>query len=206
MPDDHAPRTDGVFRVSMVCTGNICRSPMAEVVLRDLVQKAGLDDRIAVTSAGTGDWHVGEKADPRTIEALARRGYNGQTHRARQFDPAWFDELDLVVALDRSHERVIRGWAENDADRSKIRLLASFDPESAGISDVQDPYYSDAAMFDQVLGIIERSCRALFAQLEPALRHQGGTGIHTPSTAPTTAATTTDPTPSARRGEPSTGA
>ena len=198
MPDDRPLRSDGVFQVSMVCTGNICRSPMAEVVLRDLVHKAGLDDRINVTSAGTGDWHVGEKADPRTLESLARRGYNGQAHRARQFDPAWFDELDLVIALDRSHERVIRGWADNDADRSKIRLLASFDPESAGVSDVLDPYYSDAAMFDQVLTIIERSCRALFAQLEPALRHQAGTSIHSPASAPTT--------PSARPGETISGA
>src|ERR1700712_1097026 len=84
MTDERHASTAGVFRVSMVCTGNICRSPMAEVVLRDLVHRAGLDDRIAVSSAGTGDWHVGEKADPRTIVALQKRGYDGQPHRARQ--------------------------------------------------------------------------------------------------------------------------
>ncbi|RFA10988.1 protein tyrosine phosphatase [Subtercola boreus] len=171
MPADTTPPADGVFRVCMVCTGNICRSPMAEVVLRELVRKGGLDDRIAVTSAGTGDWHVGEQADPRTLVSLAQRGYDGQAHRARQFDPAWFDSLDLVVVLDRSHERVVKDWADNDADRSKVRLLASFDPDAGGQLDVPDPYYSTAALFDEVLVTIERSCRALFAQLEPALRH-----------------------------------
>jgi protein-tyrosine phosphatase len=195
MPDDRPLRRDGVFHVSMVCTGNICRSPMAEVVLRDLVHKGGLDDRITVTSAATGDWHVGEKADPRTVESLARRGYNGRAHRARQFDPSWFDDLDLIVVLDRSHERVLRAWAQNDADRSKIRLLASFDPDSAGSSDVPDPYYSDSAMFDQVLTTIESGCRALFGQLEPALRHQSGTGI--PNQHPTTTARHGETTPGA---------
>ncbi|MEF2976357.1 low molecular weight protein-tyrosine-phosphatase [Subtercola sp. YIM 133946] len=184
MPDDRPAPTDGLFRISMVCTGNICRSPMAEVVMRDLVKRGGLDDRIAVTSAGTGDWHVGEQADPRTLDSLARRGYDGHAHRARQFDPQWFDDLDLVVVLDRSHERVLRDWAKTDADRSKIRLLSSFDPDSGGVADVPDPYYSDSAMFDRVLATIESSCRALFGQLEPALRHRPGTGIQNP--APTT--------------------
>ncbi|RFA23419.1 low molecular weight protein-tyrosine-phosphatase [Subtercola boreus] len=182
MPADHAtPLTDGVFRVCVVCTGNICRSPMAEVVLRDLVHRGGLDDRIAVSSAGTGDWHVGEQADPRTIASLAKHGYDGQAHRARQFDPEWFAELDLVVVLDRSHERVVRDWATNDADRSKVRLLSSFDAENGAPIDVPDPYYSTPAMFDDVLATVERSSRALFHQLEPALRHQGPTATTAPA-------------------------
>ncbi|PPF79724.1 protein tyrosine phosphatase [Subtercola sp. Z020] len=189
MPADRAPLTDGVFRVCMVCTGNICRSPMAEVVLRELVRKGGLDDRIAVSSAGTGDWHVGEQADPRTLTSLEKHGYDGHPHRARQFDPDWFADLDLVVVLDRSHERVVKDWAANDADRSKVRLLSSFDPESGAQVDVPDPYYSTPALFDQVLETIERSCRALFAQLEPALRH----------TPPTTPAVTADAAAAALR-------
>ncbi|MCY7404203.1 MAG: hypothetical protein LH475_06215, partial [Cryobacterium sp.] len=84
-PDELTP-----FRIIFVCTGNICRSPMAEVVLRDLVTKLGLGRLIATSSAGTGDWHVGEQADGRTITALAKRGYDGSHHRARQFDPLWF--------------------------------------------------------------------------------------------------------------------
>ncbi|WP_291050844.1 low molecular weight protein-tyrosine-phosphatase [Herbiconiux sp.] len=156
------------FRICVVCTGNICRSPMAEVVLRDLVDRAGLSGRVVVTSAGTGDWHVGEHADPRTVEALRARGYDGSAHRARQFEGAWFDELDLVIALDRSHERVLRSWARTDEDKQKVRLLLGFDPDYAGRHDVPDPYYSDAAMFDSVLAMIEHSSAALFRQIEPA--------------------------------------
>jgi protein-tyrosine phosphatase len=170
MPRDPDEPQNEAFRIAMVCTGNICRSPMAEIVLRDLVDRAGLGDRVLVSSAGTGEWHVGEHADPRTVAALESHGYDGTTHRARQFDPSWFDSLDLVIALDRSHERVLRSWARTDDDRQKVRLLLSFDTEYAGRSDVPDPYYSDAAMFDSVLSMIEHSCRALFRQLEPAFR------------------------------------
>lgn len=161
---------DAAFRVSMVCTGNICRSPMAEVVFRSLVQNAGLDKRVSVSSAGTGDWHVGERADPRTLTALANKGYFGENHRAKQFDAASFDGLDLILALDRTHERAIRSYARTDDDRSKVRLLTSFDPELAPFPDVPDPYYAGAAMFDSTLALIERACRSLFVQLEPAFR------------------------------------
>lgn len=158
------------FRIAFVCTGNICRSPMAEIILHDLAVRAGLDHQIATISAGTGDWHVGEPADPRTIASLARAGYDGTRHRARQFEPAWFSELDLAVVLDRSHERILRSWATTDQDRAKVRLLLDFDPAQAPLRDVPDPYYSDSAMFDAVLGMIERANQALFHQLAPALR------------------------------------
>ncbi|TFC41820.1 low molecular weight phosphotyrosine protein phosphatase [Cryobacterium sp. TMT1-21] len=164
-PDESTP-----FRIVFVCTGNICRSPMAEVMLRDLVTRSGLGRLITTSSAGTGDWHVGEQADIRTITALAKRGYDGSHHRARQFDPAWFDDLDLVVVLDRGQERILRNWAATDRDRSKVRLLLSFDPAQAGLRDVPDPYYSDDAFFDTVLGMIESANEALFAQLAPAIR------------------------------------
>jgi protein-tyrosine phosphatase len=158
------------FRVSFVCTGNICRSPMAEVVLRSLAERAGLGDRIAIESAATGDWHVGEQADQRTIDALERRGYDGTHHRARQFDAADFPALDLVVAFDRGQARILRNQAPSSVDLDKVRLLLEFDPELAPLQDVPDPYYSDDATFDRVLGMIERSTSALFRQLAPALR------------------------------------
>lgn len=158
------------FRVSFVCMGNICRSPMAEIVLRRLADDAGLGDRIEVESAGTGDWHVGEPADPRTVDALRRAGYDGEPHRARQFDASRFGELDLVVALDRGQLRTLRGQAPTPEDAAKVRLLQSFDPAArADEQDVPDPYYSDDATFDRVLGMIERSAQALFRQLAPAL-------------------------------------
>ena len=159
-----------LFRICFVCTGNICRSPMAETVFKSIVKKSGLEARLAVISAGTGDWHVGEPSDDRTLAALAARGYNGTGHRGRQFDPDWFANLDLVVAFDRSQERILKEWASTDQDRSKVQLLLSFDSEQAASIDVPDPYYSDAALFDQVLTMIEKSCEALFRQIKPGIR------------------------------------
>lgn len=157
------------FRVIFVCTGNICRSPMAEVVFRDIAEKQGLGERVVSTSAGTGDWHVGERADARTVHALARRGYDGSHHRARQFTYDTFAENDLVVALDRTHERSLVQWARDESEEGKVALLLSFDPR-ADTLDVLDPYYAEAHMFDEVLAIIESAAHGLFRQLEPALR------------------------------------
>jgi protein-tyrosine phosphatase len=161
--------SSALFRICFVCTGNICRSPMAEVVFRDLITRRGLDSSVSVMSAGTGDWHVGEQADGRTLAALADRGYDGSEHRAKQFDRDWFDRFDLIVAFDRSHERTLRAWAADEADRAKIHLLLSFDP-GATVIDVPDPYYSDAALFSGVLSMIERASAGLFSQIEPAIR------------------------------------
>jgi protein-tyrosine phosphatase len=166
LPEEEPAR----FRVSFVCSGNICRSPMAEIVFRDMARTAGYGSALTVTSAGTGDWHVGERADARTIAALRKAGYDGTQHRARQFETAQFENLDLVVALDRSHERILTSWAPTQLDRTKIRLLLSFDPTQPTSLDVPDPYYADAAVFETVLQSIERACRSLFSQLEPALR------------------------------------
>lgn len=159
-----------LFRICFVCTGNICRSPIAETIFKSIVKKAGFAKQVAVMSAGTGDWHVGEPSDERTLAALKAHGYNGAGHRARQFDPSWFSTLDLVVVFDRSQERIIKAWATTETDRSKVQLLLSFDNDQAPLSDVPDPYYSDAAMFDQVLGMIQRACTALFRQIEPGIR------------------------------------
>ncbi len=164
------PAPEDAFRVVFVCTGNICRSPMAEVVFRWFAEQAGLGDRIVSTSAGTGEWHVGERADTRTLEALQRRGYDGTRHRARQFTPEDFDRNDLVIALDRSHERALSEWARGPADVDKLSLLLTFDAQPDGVVDVPDPYYGGPEMFDEVLAMIESASRALFRQLEPALR------------------------------------
>lgn len=155
------PRT---LRVCFVCTGNICRSPMAEVVFHAMVTDAGLESRVDVDSAGTGGWHVGERADLRAVRALAAAGYDGSAHRARQFQRDWFASSDLVIALDRSHERTLRSWAGDAAERDKVVLLRRFDPSAsdrgAGL-DVPDPYYDGEAEFAAVLGLVEASCRGL---------------------------------------------
>ncbi len=159
-----------IFRICFVCTGNICRSPMAEAVFRKLIATTGYDHAVSVTSAATGDWHVGERADPRTIAALEARGYDATAHRARQFEPEWFGKLDLVIAFDRGQERILREWAPSEAERAKVHLLTAFDSDASASMDVPDPYYSDAALFDTVLTTIEHSSRALFRQLEPGIR------------------------------------
>jgi protein-tyrosine phosphatase len=159
-----------LFRICFVCTGNICRSPMAEAVFKELIRKSGLEKAIGVVSAGTGDWHVGEPSDERTVRALSEHGYDGSGHRAKQFDPDWFDRLDLVIVFDRGQERILKAWAASDHDRSKVHLLLTFDNDLAAVADVPDPYYSDAALFDQVLVMIEKACGTLFKQVTPGIR------------------------------------
>ena len=156
------------MRICFVCSGNICRSPSAEVVTRALVASAGLADEIEVCSAGIGDWHVGERADPRSAEALTARGYDASTHRARQFRPDWFDQHDLVVAMDRSHLRDLRRMA-SAANQDKVRLLTSFGPDATG-EDVPDPYYGGPDGFSDVLDLVERYCAALLADVRQRLR------------------------------------
>ncbi|WP_430591798.1 low molecular weight protein-tyrosine-phosphatase [Humidisolicoccus flavus] len=158
-----------VFKICFVCTGNICRSPMAEAVFTKLAKHAGVEHKLLISSAGTSDYHLGEQADHRTVEALNVGGYPASSHRARQFETEWFHRYDLIIACDRSQERTLRSWAPSGDDEAKVRLLMSFDPES-GIPDVPDPYYSDQEFFSTVLQQIEIASTQLFRQILPALQ------------------------------------
>jgi protein-tyrosine phosphatase len=161
-----------VLRICFVCSGNICRSPTAEVVLRAKVRAAGLEDVVELDSAGIGDWHVGEDMDHRSRATLAAAGYEAAAHSAQQFVPAMFDERDLVVALDRGHRDDLRRLAASASDpasaRAKVVLLREFDDALRPGEDpsVADPYYGGADGFAEVLEQIERSCAGLLAQLE----------------------------------------
>jgi len=156
------------MRICFVCSGNICRSPSAEIVMRTLVRRAGLDSEVEVCSAGLGDWHVGERADPRSADALTARGYDASGHRARQFDRGWFDDHELVVAMDRSHLRDLRRMA-GAAHQDQVRLLTSFGPDATD-EDVPDPYYGVVDGFADVLDLVERYCAALLDEVRPRLR------------------------------------
>jgi protein-tyrosine phosphatase len=174
MPDHGSMASDERFRICFVCSGNICRSPMAEVVLRRLADDAGLGRHLEVDSAGTGDWHVGERVDRRALAVLCRAGFDGSAHRARQFDPRWFLRRDLVIALDRSHLRTLRSWAANDTEHDRIQLLRSFDPALGPASpptelDVPDPYYDGVDAFDEVLGLVTAACAGLLDAVRPRL-------------------------------------
>lgn len=151
--------------VIFVCLGNICRSPMAALVLAQQLSDAGLGT-FDVASAGTGSWHVGDPADRRAQAALARRGYPTE-HTARQFRPEWFDAYDLVVAMDRDNQRDLRRLAPTRAQGDAVRLMLEFDPAAESL-DVPDPYYGGAAEFDVVLTQLEAACRGLVGHLAVA--------------------------------------
>jgi protein-tyrosine phosphatase len=161
------------YRICFVCTGNICRSPAAEVVVRALAeQHSGLAGRpgLELDSAGTGSWHAGEPADHRALRALTAAGYDGTAHRARKFDPAWFGERDLIIALDRGHLKILRSLAPDAPARARIRLLRSFDPsiqddEKSPLLDVPDPYYDGDAEFSLMLEQIEAAGAGLLEHL-----------------------------------------
>jgi len=155
------------IRVCFVCLGNICRSPIAEVVMRRLLEDRDLDGRVQVSSAGTGDWHVGERADERTLAVLARHGYDGSGHRARQFVAEAFDDNDLVVVMDSNNLADVRRLAP-PGDDTEVRLLREFDP-AATDTDVPDPYYGGPQGFDEVLAMVEAACRGLVEHINKDL-------------------------------------
>ncbi len=164
--DDAAANDARSMRVEVICTGNICRSPMGEIILRAMLDKAGLT-HVEVGSSGIGGWHVGEGADPRTIAVLRRHGYDGSAHRASQFDAREFGAMDLVLAADRGHLRDLRRLAHRPQDADKVRLLREFDPVAAasGALEVDDPWYGGSADFERCLREVEAACRGLVQHL-----------------------------------------
>ena len=151
-------------RLLFVCMGNICRSPTAEAVMRDLVAQAGLEHAVAVDSAGTGGWHAGDPPDGRSVAAAARRGVNvGGT--ARQVATADFDAFDLLLAMDHANARELRARAPGPGGAAKVRLLREFDPASDSDLEVPDPYYGGGDGFDLVLDLVDAACRGLLDDL-----------------------------------------
>jgi len=154
--------------VIFVCTGNICRSPMAESITRALADAAKLENGstlgsvLTVSSAGTGPWHEGEPMDSRTAAALIRAGYEPHAHIAHQFSSATLTHYGLIVALDRRHLQTLRSLG---ADAHRLYLLRAFDPVSGAAADVPDPYYGDAATFDACVDMIAAACKGLVNEL-----------------------------------------
>lgn len=164
-------RLPPAYRVCVICSGNICRSPMAEVILRSMTLAAGLGERVVVDSAGTGSWHEGDAADPRTVSALKDHGYDGTHHRAREFRREWFSERDLILAADQGHARDLRRWAPDARASAKVRLLREFDQTAvdSGRLEVDDPYFGSDEDFDRCVLVVERSCRGLVEYLRAEL-------------------------------------
>jgi protein-tyrosine phosphatase len=157
------------YRVTFVCTGNICRSPMAEHIFRRHAEDEGLD--VEVDSSGTGHWHVGATADERTVAALRKAGYRS-AHRARQFEASWFDRYDLIIALDEGHRTDLYRMALDEEARGKVRLLREFDPDARDL-DVADPYYGRASAFEEVREQIEAAVPGLIDHVRRAMVESG---------------------------------
>ncbi|HWF16701.1 MAG TPA: low molecular weight protein-tyrosine-phosphatase [Acidimicrobiales bacterium] len=162
------PIGDRPYRIVFVCTGNICRSPMAEVITRSLAQSTvlgdgtTLGDHVVVASAGTGPWHEGEPMHPCAAVSLTLGGYPRERHVAHQFATRELGQTDLMVALDRRHQQTLRGLG---ADPDRLVLLRSFDPAAGAAADVPDPYYGDQTVFDDCRDMISAACAGLVASL-----------------------------------------
>lgn len=152
-----------ITRILFVCTGNICRSPSAEAVLRRLAHEAGLGERIHVDSAGLGHWHAGEPPDPRAFEAAEKRGYPMDGQLARQVAPDDFHQFDLVIAMDRGHQRQLARLCP-PGESGRLRLFLDFAP-AVNLTDVPDPYYGGRAGFEAMMDLIEAGARGLLAEL-----------------------------------------
>ncbi|WP_238342935.1 low molecular weight protein-tyrosine-phosphatase [Nocardioides cynanchi] len=161
MPPLPPPRQPGRYAIALVCLGNICRSPMAHVVLESRLAAAGLDDRVVVRSSGTGDWHVGRPMDDRAAAVLRRAGYDPSRHRARQYDGTWPAEHDLVLAMDESNLDDLGGRSQ------RVGLFRDLDPGGPG--EVPDPYYGGPDGFAVVLDLIERTSDALVTEVADTL-------------------------------------
>ena len=149
--------------VLFVCTGNICRSPTAEAVFREHAARAGLDGRVLIESAGTGDWHVGEPPDHRAIVHARRRGYDLAVLRARQVQREDFTRFAWILAMDMHNLRDLVALRPADYP-GHLGLLLDFVP-GIGTREVPDPYFGGPEGFEAVLDLMERASAALLARI-----------------------------------------
>ncbi len=159
-----------VVSVLMVCLGNICRSPMAMFVLREVVQSRGVSSKFhLIDSAGTADYHLGDPPDPRSIACVARNlGQKQYHHRGRQLQPSDFDVYDYVLVMDDSNlENAKRVAAKAKAGKARLAKLREWDEEGRG-EDVDDPYYGSDDGFQRNFEQITRACHALIDEVERA--------------------------------------
>ena len=155
-----------MVKVLFVCLGNICRSPTAEAVFRHLVKEAGLEKRVIIDSAGTGNWHVGEPPDPRATQAASGRGYDLAGLRAREVAREDFVEFDYVLAMDDENLRALKRLSPPE-HAHKVRLFTEFC--TSGACTVPDPYTGGAQGFELVLDLVEDSARGLLLEVQRRL-------------------------------------
>jgi protein-tyrosine phosphatase len=146
------------MKILMVCLGNICRSPMAEGVLRHLAKDKGID--LEIDSAGTNRYHTGEPPDPRAQDAMNKYGIDICDLRARTIEPADFERFDLLLVMDRSNYSDVMKLAPREAYTEKVRLLMDY-ASGFGATEVPDPYYGGDEGFDEVYHMLVAACEAV---------------------------------------------
>jgi len=151
-----------LIKILFVCLGNICRSTMAEAVMRHLINEQGLSARIVVDSAGTGNWHVGEAPHSGTRKRLAREGISTEGIFARQITKEDITEFDYIIGMDSDNLKNIRPYCKPE-DMNKACLLADF-VENNRWTDVPDPWYSGD--FDETYRLVREGCEQLLARLQ----------------------------------------
>lgn len=148
-----------MYRIITVCTGNICRSPMAELMLTRAFEEAGMSEDVTVDSAGTTDWEAGRPIDERAATKLSELGIESHLHRARRFEPEWYRERDLILALDLDHYTDLRTNAPDDDARDRIHLLREFDPSTTDTEleklGIYDPWYGDSSDFEATWRLVD---------------------------------------------------
>jgi protein-tyrosine phosphatase len=149
--------------ILFVCLGNICRSPLAEGIFRDLVDKAGLAESFEIESAGTGGWHVGEPPDSRATMVASRYGVTLDS-RAQQVTESDLARFDYVIAMDRDNHAVLERMIASSNAQPELHLLREFDPAGDG-NEVPDPYYGGASGFETVYEMVHRSCEGLLEHI-----------------------------------------
>jgi protein-tyrosine phosphatase len=156
------------YSIALVCLGNICRSPIAHVVLEHKLEGMTTARRILVESSGTGDWHIGDQMDRRAAATLAAAGYDPSLHRARQVDDDLFARNDAILVMDESNLRDVHELALASEDRDRVMMFRAFDPLAGDDLAVPDPWYGGQRGFDEVLDIVERTTDALASALASA--------------------------------------
>ncbi|CAI3804776.1 putative low molecular weight protein-tyrosine-phosphatase [Pseudarthrobacter sp. MM222] len=164
------------YRIIAVCTGNICRSPMAALMLAEVFAAEGLA-AAAVDSAGTTAYEVGRPIDPRAARALLAHGISSNRHLAREWRSEWFQSYQLILALDVDHYGWLRQAAPDQASLSKIRMLRSFDPAVAGKDlldqGIEDPWYGGHTDFETTWNLIHAALPGIVEHVRAQLAHQG---------------------------------
>ena len=147
-------------RILMVCLGNICRSPLAEGILKDKAPA----HRVEVDSAGTSNYHIGEAPDPRSVAIAKKYGIDISTQRGRQFQLSDFREFDLIYAMDKSNYHHILDMAPDQESRNKVHLILNeLHPDEN--MDVPDPYYGGAQGFENVFRMLDLACERILSKV-----------------------------------------